>query len=212
MPFASVQGSWLATPGSLLAEPSGAALELGGVTVKINGQAAPVLFSSASLVSFLCPALAPGTQLSLIVEPPAGATEPLTASMQAVSPTILSLDGSGQGQGLLSFSDTGELAMERNYRVNGHPAQPGDEVLIWATGLGGAASAETVLVKIGEVYAGVEAVQPVVGHAGLSAISVRVPLASIAGDAVPVQLELSTPDSGRVTSNTVTAAFESIIQ
>jgi len=208
----SAQGKSLAATGAVLSEPSGSALEVGGVAVRINGQAVPVLFSSATKVSFFCPALDPGTQLSLVVETPVGRTEPLIGAMQAASPTIFSLDGSGQGQGLVWFLDTGDLAMERNYRVAGHPAQPGDEVVIWATGLGWATPPGAVLVKIGGVYAGIESVQPVSGHAGLSAIQVRLPAATPVGDAVPVQLELSTPDSQQISSNIVTAAFESIRQ
>jgi uncharacterized protein (TIGR03437 family) len=211
--IASVQGKWL-TAGTSLSEPSGRTLELDGVTVKINNQAVPVLFSSATTVSFQCPALNPGTQLSLVLETAAGRTEALTGSMQAATPTIFSLDGSGQGQGMVSFSDMGGLAMERNYRVTAHPAQPGDELVIWATGLGWADGkpSEAVRVKIGGLNAGVESAQPVFGHAGLFAVRVQVPAAIPVGNAVPVQLELSTPGLQQASSNIVTAAFESVRQ
>jgi uncharacterized protein (TIGR03437 family) len=134
--------------------------------------------------------------------------------MRTAFPTILSLDGSGQSQGLVSFSDAGELAMERNYRVAGHPAQPGDEVVLRATGLGfaGGTPMGAVRVRIGDVYAAVESVQPVSGHAGLSAIQIRVPDGTPIGDAVPIQLELSTINAQQIRSNIVTAAFEQIRQ
>ena len=57
-----------------------------GRKVKINGQAVPVLYSSAAQVDFLCPALDPGTQLSLVVETPAGLAGALTATMQKPLP------------------------------------------------------------------------------------------------------------------------------
>ena len=210
--IASVHGKWLTAADTLLSEPSGGALESRGIAVLINGQAAPVLFSSATKVGFLCPALDPGAQLSLVVKTPKGPTEALTGTMLAASPAIFSLDGSGQGQGMVSFSDTGELAMERSYLTAGHPAQPGDEVVIWATGLGwaGVMPSGVLMVKIGGAYAVPLSVQPVSGRAGLSAIHVLVPEPAPAGAAVSVQLELLSPDSQQVSSNTVTAAFESI--
>ncbi len=211
--IASVTGKWLAAAGTELSEPSGDVLELAQVAVKINGEAAPVLFSSATETRFLCPADEPGAQLSVVVETPRGRTDPLIGTMRAVSPTVLSLDGTGRQQGLILFAGTPDLAMERNYRVAAHPAQPGDELVIWATGLGGAGAAPSnVQVKIGGVYAGVESVQTVAGHVGLFAIQMLVPPGIPAGDAVPVQLELTTAHSQRVVSNSVTAAFEAIGQ
>jgi uncharacterized protein (TIGR03437 family) len=212
--ISTVGGRWLAPTGNMLSEPSGTALELEGVAVKINGEAVPVLFSSAAETRFLCPAQEPGMQLSLVVETPSGRTEPLIGIVQGVSPKILSLDGSGQQQGLISFAGTSDLAMERNYRAAAHPAQPGDELVIWATGLGatGVVPPGAMQVRIGGVNAAVESVEPVSEHAGLSAIQIRVPAGIPVGDAVPVQLELSTADSHQVVSKSVTAAFESIRQ
>jgi uncharacterized protein (TIGR03437 family) len=212
--IASVKGEWLAPAGAALSDPSGGALELGGVAVKINGEAVPVLFSSATEVRFLCPAQEPGAQLSTVVETPSGRTDALTGSMNAVSPKILSVDGSGQQQGLVSFAGMSDLAMERNYQVSAHPAQPGDELVIWATGLGagGVVPPGALQVKIGGVNAAVVSVQPVSEQAGLFAVHVVVPAGVPVGDAVPVQLGLSTVDSQQVLSNVVTAVFESIRQ
>jgi len=199
----SVEGEWLAE--RVFSEPSGSAFELVGVSVKVNGQAVPILFLSPTNVSFLCPGLEPGTPLSLVVETPAGSTLPLTGTMQAAWPTILSLDGSHQGQGMISFAGTNELVMERNFQVRGHPAQPGDDVVIWATGLG---DRPTVQVRIAGSNAEVESVQPVSAYAGVFAVQVRVPLTALVGDAEPVLLEVATPNSQLVTSNVVTADFE----
>ena len=101
--------------------------------------------------------------------------------------------------------------MERNYRVPAHPAQPGDQIVIRATGLGTAAEAlsGTMLVKLSDVYVGVESVQAVSGYAGVYAVRVRVPAAMTFG-AVPVQLQSMTPDGHPRNSNSVTAVFEAV--
>jgi uncharacterized protein (TIGR03437 family) len=209
--IATLQGIWLAPPESELSEPSGSAMELGGVRVKINGQAVPVLYRSAARVDFLCPVLDPGTRLSVVVETPAGLAGPLTTTMRETSPMIFSLDRSGQNQGILSFADTGDLVTERDFRLAGHPAQPGDDVLIWATGLGGSGGTSApLLVTIGEAYATIESVQPVDGHEGLQTIRVRVPATATFGDAVPVQLQALTSDGQQEASNVVTAAVEPV--
>jgi uncharacterized protein (TIGR03437 family) len=211
----TLTGKWLAPPESEVSEPSGGAMDLGGVRVRINGQAVPVLYSSAAEVDFLCPALDAGTQLSVAVETLRGFTEPLAATMNEATPTILSLDHSGRNKGFLSFADTsfadtGDLVVERDFRLSGQPAQPGDDVLIWATGLDGSVGTSAALmVKIGDAYASIESVQPVAGHEGLHVIRVRVPAATL-GDAVPVQLLVLTSDGEQVRSSVVPVAVESV--
>jgi uncharacterized protein (TIGR03437 family) len=134
--------------------------------------------------------------------------------MLEASPTILSLEGQSQAPGVVSFPDTTDLAMMRNFRVPAHPAQPGDQILIWARGLGSVteASAGTVLVKLGDSAAEVEAVNAVSGHAGLYTVQVRVPVVVAFGDAVPVQIQVATPDGRQFNSNTVTATIEPVRQ
>jgi uncharacterized protein (TIGR03437 family) len=211
---ASLTGKWLAAPGPAVSDPTGNAMELGGTKVKVNGQQVPVIISSATRVSFLCPALDPGTPLSVAVETGSGATEPVTTTMLEASPTILSLEGRDRAQGVISFPGTTDLVMMRNFRVAAHPAQPGDQILIWASGLGSAAEASsgTVLVKLGDIAAEVEAVNAVPGLAGVYTIQVRVPVGAAFGDAVPVQVQIATPSGGQFNSNTVTAVIEPVRQ
>jgi hypothetical protein len=195
---APLTGKWLAAPGSALSDPSGNALELGGAKVKVNGQYVPVLFSSATRVHFLCPALDAGTTLSVTVETDSGVTEPVTATMLEASPAILSL----------SHSDSADLAAMRNFLAPAHPAQPGDPLLILSSGLGSG----PLLVKIGDISGDVESVTAVPGSAGLYAIQTRVPAGTMFGDAVPVQVQVATPGGRQFTSNTVTAAIEPVRQ
>jgi uncharacterized protein (TIGR03437 family) len=211
---ASLSGKWLAAPGSALSDPSGNAMELGGTRVKVNSQYVPVLFSSATRVNFLCPLLDPGAQLAVMVETASGVTEALTSIAQRASPTIFSLDDSGRNQGLISFAGMNEMVMERNFRVPAHPAQPGDSILIWATGLGPVAEASNgaVSIRLGKTYAEVDSIQAVPGHAGVYTIQARVRASIVFGDAVPVQLEIAVLGGERLIGNIVTASVEPIGQ
>jgi uncharacterized protein (TIGR03437 family) len=213
--IATVTGNWLAAPGSRLADPTGASFDLGGTSVAIDGKAVPVLYSSANRVAFLCPAQQAGTdaQLSVEVKSSFGSSQPVTIGMVEAVPTVLSMEDSQQDQGLISFYGTNDLVMERNFHLPSHPAQPGDQVVIFATGLGSAADSSpgTMLVKLSDISAGVESVQAVPGYAGIFAIQVRVPAAMTFG-VVPVQLQMVTSDGQQLNSNSVTAAFEAVRQ
>ncbi|HTS65537.1 MAG TPA: hypothetical protein VMH28_26125, partial [Candidatus Acidoferrales bacterium] len=177
-----------------------------------NGQYVPVLFASEDRVSFLCPSQDPGAELEAVVESVAGTTDPVKATMQAASPVIFSLDGSGHNQGVISFTETADLAMARNFLVPAHPAQPGDEILIWGTGFGSGSPADAVSVKLGHALAQVESLRPVPGRAGTYVIRARVPLNTEFGDAVGLQVQIATPDGRRFTSNQVTLAVEPVYQ
>jgi uncharacterized protein (TIGR03437 family) len=209
----TLHGKWLATPGAQLSVPSGGSFDPGGTSVAVNGQAVPVLFSSADRVDFLCPITGTGTQLSVAITSPFGSSQPATMAIDEASPTILSMDDSPQNQGLISFYGTNDLVMERNYRGPAHPAQPGDQIVIFATGLGSAPESMTgeMMVKLSDVYVGVESVRAVPGYAGVYAIQVRVPGAMAFG-AAPVQLRLMMPDTHQLDSNTVTGVFEAVRQ
>jgi uncharacterized protein (TIGR03437 family) len=210
----SLNGKWLAAPGSHFSDPSGSSLDLAGTRVMVNGQAAPVVYSSEDRVSFLCPSgLTAGTPLSVQVASSFGASQPMTIRMEDAVPTILSLVDSRLNQGLISFYLMNDLVMERNFRVPSHPAQPGDQIVIRATGLGPAADSLSgrVLVKLSDVYVAVESVQAVAGLPGIYEIRVCVPAAMTFG-AVPIQLQMTNPDGHQLTSNSVTAVFEAVRQ
>lgn len=111
-----LNGMWLVN-GEPIADPSGDSFELGGTEVRVNDQAAPMLFASPTEVHFVCPLLSTGTNLSIVVETPAGTTGPLYSTMQAVSPRMLSLEAAGQA--LISFAGTSDLVTPRNSHVTG---------------------------------------------------------------------------------------------
>jgi uncharacterized protein (TIGR03437 family) len=133
--------------------------------------------------------------------------------MQEATPTIFALDDSQENQGLISFYGMNDHVMERNFRATSRPAQPGDQIVILATGLGSATGTltETMRARLSDVYVGVESVQGVPGYAGVYAIQVRVPAAMIFGTE-PVQLQMMTSEGHQLNSNSVTAAFEAVRQ
>jgi uncharacterized protein (TIGR03437 family) len=208
----TLRGKWLVKDGNELADPSGKSLVLGGTGVAVNGEPVPTIFVSSTRVSFICPTLEPGTQLSVSVVAASEASGPLTIPMQTVSPAIFSLEGGVPDQGVISFSGIADIAIERNAAIAGHPAQPGDELLIWGTGFGSAAETSTrqVSVTLGDSDAEVEAVRAVPGYAGMYTIQVRVPAATMTGSAVPVEVQVTTPDGKQIQSNHVRVAVESL--
>ncbi|MEO8660385.1 MAG: LamG-like jellyroll fold domain-containing protein, partial [Bryobacteraceae bacterium] len=131
----SLHGKWLSTADSFTTDETGTALQLAGTRVTVNGQDVPVLLSSPTEVAFLCPVLAAGSELSVAVETSAGISTALKTQMQGASPRLLTRDGSTDGQGLVTFDGSSDVLTARDYRMQGHPAAPGDRIAIWATGL-----------------------------------------------------------------------------
>ena len=183
--IAALSGSRLAAAGAILSDASGASTSLGGTRVKVNNDYVPVLFSSTTQVKFLCPAFNPGTPLAIAVESDSGSTEPLASTMMESITLDLPARELERGKGLISFPAAKDLVMNRNFRIPAKPAQPGDPIVIWATGLGsGAESASgAVVVNISGIDAAVESVSAVPGQIGVYAIQTRVPAAVTFGDA-----------------------------
>jgi uncharacterized protein (TIGR03437 family) len=211
---ASVAGSSLSDSDSAFSDPSGNSMDLGGTKVKVNGHSVPVLSASSTEVSFVCPSLAPETQLALDVETASGVSGSMNTVMQRASPWIFVLGASEQNQGVVSFVGTTELAMARNSHLAAHPAQPGDEILLWGTGFGSSSEAQSgmVSVKVGGVDAEVDAVRAVPGRLGVYTVQVRVPVPTVFGDGVPVQIQVIGPDGNLFNSNSVAVAVEPAMQ
>jgi len=211
----TLKGKWLVESGETFSDPSGEALELGGTRVKVNGQSVPVISAAPTRVSFICPALEPGVQVSMAVETAAATSEPVKIMMQTASPEIFSFFGTAGGsQGVISFPDTSTMVTRRNFLVSGYPAQPGDDILIWGTGFGLSteASPSSVVVTLGGVNVEIESVHAVSGYAGVYSIQARVPMATVFGDAVPVQVLVTALDGKQFASNSVTVVVEPIRQ
>jgi uncharacterized protein (TIGR03437 family) len=203
---ASIFGDWLAA--DTAADASGSGNQLAGTQVLVNGEAVPVLYVSPSQVNFLCPSVAPGTTLEVAVENLAGRAGPVQLRMAEAAAQIVTLDGSGQGQAAITIADTSRVAMPRNYRYPGQPAEVGDDVSIPVIGIGATTNLATLVLKIGGISTPIRTVQPMAGEAGVMEIRASIPDGVAFGDSVPVTVETALPGGRVLSSNPATIAIE----
>jgi len=205
---ARLLGNWLSGAGAA-ADPSGNSVSLAGASVRVNGVIVPLLYADPMRVDFLCPRLDGGTPLEAVIETETG-SDTTRAVMQTVSPGIFSLDGSGKGQGLVAFRGTTAIAAVRDFRNAGQPAQPGDRLVIHATGLKSSKdmTGSKPLVSLGGMILEAEGVEAIAGSAGMFEIRVQVPPGIPTGSDVPVAIQL--PDREGAISNTVSIAVEPV--
>jgi uncharacterized protein (TIGR03437 family) len=165
--------------------------------IQVNGQNVSPLDSSAEQVALTCPDLPAGTALSLTVETDDGKSAHITGIMKEVSPRILRL-----------IHPDSHLVLARDFTESSYPAQPGDEVVLLATGLGGSPAMfeSTVRVRFGATEARVSAVSAS-EDPGVYAIHVIVPDMPSAGD-VPVELLVTASGGVEVASNPINAMIE----
>ncbi|MFN0164982.1 MAG: hypothetical protein ACKV22_01010 [Bryobacteraceae bacterium] len=197
---------------------------LAGARVKINGSTVPLLYSSGKQINFQCPNLAVGSDYSLVVENSGGSSRAYLGTMAQAVPGIFTVNGSGKGAGAILLGGTATLAQARNPLYLAQPAQPGDIVSIFATGLGaldnsvelGAGAPVAPLARvtmpltawIGGALADVVYAGLAPGFVGLYQVNAIVPVSSEIGNNVSVRLELTDSDGRVLRSNQVTAAVE----
>jgi uncharacterized protein (TIGR03437 family) len=197
--------------------------ELAGLQVKVNGIPTPLFFASDSQVTFQCPLLPPGTPLDITLEGPNGlARSPAVTIMREAAPELFTLGATNQG--LILLGTTNQIAMQTNRAVPSRPAQIGESLTIYASGLGesdGGVPAGTpaplgspVMLKnrIRVVVGGLE-IDPTFaglaqGTVGLSQVDAQIRPDVLAGSAVPLYVEVILPDGTVVESNEVTVAID----
>ena len=185
---ASLQGRWLN--------------DAGAPRVYVNGVAVSVLAASSTRVDFLCPQDTPGTPLQVWLENAAGRTDALVTTMKNSAPGIFTLTGASQG---LVFLDNSLLAAVRGSGDSGQPAQPGDDVSIRATGFKPDTS---ISIKLGDLEALVNSVEPAVNLPGVYDIRIKVPSGVILGEEVPIRLRVADAGGQWYESNLATMAIE----
>jgi len=213
--LASVEGRWLAPDGPAASAPDGSLTELNGVGVNVNGLPVAVVYASIARIDFVCPALNAGIPLSVTVLNAAGRASAGGNWMEAMSPGLFSLDGTGTGQGIVYLTGTSLLATTRDFSGAGQPAQPGDSISIRVTGIGDPTQAAPI-VTVGGLVATVNSVKPIPTAAGITEITVTVPVGIENGDSVPVvaAFPMAAAATGRfgqsrsIRSNTITIAIE----
>jgi uncharacterized protein (TIGR03437 family) len=196
---------------------------LGGVQVQVNGKAVPLLLVSASQINFQCPLLASGSSLDIAVIAADGTVAATTQSiMAAAAPDLFTVNGTTQG--VILIASKNEMAMTQTPGLAGSPAQPGDVLSIYASGLGetqapvaiGTPAPSTPPVplknKIAIFVSGVE-IDPALsilapGTAGLDQVNVQLPVDVAVGSAIPLYLQVTLADGTVIRSNTVTLAID----
>lgn len=164
------------------------------VTVTVNGTKAPIYFVSAGQINCLIPFGTTGATASIVVTNGTTASNTVTVPVAATAPGIYSLDQTGTGSGAIEHAN-GAVVNSSN------PANPGETVVIYLTGLG----AVTPAIADGTASTGNplnKAVNPIVyiadqqaavlfsglapGFPGLYQINVTIPTTITSGSNYPV--------------------------
>jgi uncharacterized protein (TIGR03437 family) len=191
---------------------------LGGVQVLVNNQAAPLFFVNGTQINVQAPfELVAGTPATITVIANGSASAPVTVPITAEQPGIFIL-GSFGNQGTILLAGTGTLAMPVTPGIPSAPAQAGDYLSIFCTGLGAttpfvptntvspgsppATVNNAVTAIIGGLPATVSFAGLAPGFIGLYQVNVQVPL-GVAGNAVALFLT-----QGGVPSNVATIAVQ----
>jgi uncharacterized protein (TIGR03437 family) len=204
---AGAGASGACSPGALM-RLSGASLtsDSDSTSVLVNGSPARVVEASAERVAFVCPKAAPGTPLTFAVQVGSASSNEMSGVMSDSSPGLLSLDGSGAGQGVAMH--TRGLAALPRFGVAGMPAASGEALTLFATGIncGENSVGGLPLLYFGHDYVRVTAARAN-ALAGVCELQAVVP-AGVSGDAVPVLLESVRGDGTVARSNIISVAVE----
>jgi len=182
--------------------------QLSGTLVIIGGEPAPLLYAGQGQINAIIPyGLPVNTNTQVIVQQGNAYTSPQSITLAAANPGIFTTTSSGTGQGVI-FRPDGQ------YAESGTPAQAGDEIVIYAVGLGettppataGQAATASPLLKvaaavsltIGGQNARVDFAGLAPGFAELYQINAAVP-AGVSGNSVPVVLTVAGQPSRTVT-------------
>ena len=201
-------------------------LQLAGVQLNVNDQPAPLLYASDTLIHFQCPALAPGTELRIVVGPDsAHPPAAVSAIMQEATPGVYTLDDAQQGSVLIAGTDL--VASANSISRPGRPAMKGEYISIYADGLGPlneilppgepapldrlirATAAVTVVIGDSEVVLSPSFVGLTPGVVSLFVVNVQLTNDVQTGSSIPLYLKVTLSDGIVVNSNTVRIAVAS---
>jgi uncharacterized protein (TIGR03437 family) len=137
--------------------------------------------------------------------------------------TLNRANANAPNQGVILITSTNELAMPKTAGTASRPAQPGENLTIYATGLGEtqgivalgtpAPSDPLILLKnkitvvIGGIEIDPESSTLAPGRVGLDQINAQLPESIPTGPAVSLYLQATMPDGSVVRSNAVTLAI-----
>jgi uncharacterized protein (TIGR03437 family) len=102
---------------------------MAGSQVTVNGTPAPIFYAMPSQLGLQIPVELTGASATILVTVGGQTSSPQTISLAAVSPGIFTFTADGQGAGAITHVDGSAVTSQ-------HPAQPGEVVSLYATGLG----------------------------------------------------------------------------
>lgn len=111
-------------------------LSLGGVSLTFNGIPAHLFFVNDHQINAQLPSGIGGTTAIVEVTNGQGKSELRAVAAQLYSPGIYSMAANGQGQGIVVFLNTSDLAAPDGFMGNSRPAKAGDILVAYANGLG----------------------------------------------------------------------------
>ena len=158
-------------------------------TVYIGGVPCPLLFNSSAQINTTIPAGLQGLVQVSVAN--AAGEDNLNVLLAPAVPAIFSADGSGTGAALaLHFSDSLPVS-------SSNPAQPGETLSIFLTGLG--VPAQTPVVQVNGAPANVIAVSPLAGSEGVFQLDFIAPAPQAGSSSVELQAFIGTFSSNGVT-------------
>ena len=212
-------GSWVTVQGTNLANstrPWGAAdfvsnrlpTTLDGVSVMIDGKPAYVSYVSPTQLNVLAPSNPSLGIVNVVVTNNGLLSNPSTVTVQTAAPALFAWSAKYAVATRPDFSLVAPVALFPN--VTTKPAQPGDIVILWATGLGPASPSPAVgvftpsdqlysvlnlpTVLIGGISAQVIGAALAPGYAGLYQIAVKIPDGLANGDQ-PIRIQSGSAQS-----------------
>lgn len=223
--IASIFGTGLATS-TLTATTLPLPLTLGTTSVRVQGIPAPLFYVSPTQINFQLPWQPCCSDLvrPVIVTVNNVESNDFILTVSAFGPAIFSADSTGSGQGTILIANTSIFAAPSGSiaGVQARPAQRGELISIFCTGLGPVTNrpaegvpaqanptSETLnppTVTIGGIVASVDFAGLAPGFVGLYQVNVRVPSGASTGSAVPVRISLDV--AGGVPAPPVTMAIQ----
>ncbi len=157
-------------------------------SVTINGTAAPLLYTSASVVGVIVPYTVAGPTAQVIVTYGGLVSQPVTVAVAAADPGVYSLASSGLGQGAILNFANGNFTINSN----ANPAPTGSIVVIYMTGAGTtSANIDNLLVPAAPAVTPVLAPTVSIGGQGATVLAAQAPPGSVPG---LIQLNVTVPD------------------
>jgi uncharacterized protein (TIGR03437 family) len=180
-----------------------------------------LLFASASQVNFQCPHLTPGAPLEVTLVAENGVAMPAASStMAAAAPSVFTMAATTQG--VIRIASANQIAMPKTEGTLSRPATAGDNVEIYADGLGEVMNAvpagspatdgqiqlrNQVRIFVGDVQIAPESAEFAPGSPGVFQIDAELPQNVPTGLAVPLHIQVLLPDGSIAESNQVTLAI-----